>query len=556
MQARAEPPRLGAAPEDSPREHLRHLTAWWSLLADLSFSDLLLFVQGRVASLAELPENFAADAVGASTGTSIGRNAGPESKPADQMQNTGTIRTSQRLDPDAEISVVGQIRPTTGRTLYRDDHVGLCVAASDRPLVAEAFARGVIVTGEGLRVPGDRRARITAVPVTFDGVTVAVMSSEVTPRFVDIRDPGELERTYIATFSRLAAMVAAGSFPYRGTDVENEEAPRVGDGLFITDETTRIGFVSPNAVSALHRVGVGGNVQGRRVRDLDLGPDVVGRAMSGGIPIVAEFEHQAVTVQMQALPLTDTPVRNALVLLRDVTELRRRDRLLISKDATIREIHHRVTNNLQTVSSLLRIQARRLESREANRALDEAVRRIRAIALVHQTLSSETTDDVDFCDVAETLTETMRQSITFPERPIDFAVSCEAGMLPSQTATALAVVLNELLQNAVDHAFPKLWELEDRALAAVPSLDDSPIGSVEVEITRPSPDVLSMIVRDDGVGISADYDPERSGGLGTSIVRALCGADLGGTFDVRRRNPGPGSEALVRIPQRDPASVI
>ena len=514
-------------PDDTPREHLRRLMSWWSLLADLSFSDLLLFVPGRVPSPGELP-----DVLGDY----------PSLAAADDVAG---YRGS-----DSELTVIGQIRPTTGRTLFRDDHVGLCVAASERPLVAEAFSRGVIVTGEGLRVPGDRRARITAVPVTFDGVTIAVMSSEVTPRFIDIRDPGELERTYIATFVRLVNMVAAGAFPYRGADIENEEAPRVGDGLLLTDETTRIGFASPNAVSALHRIGVGGNVQGRRVRDLDLGPDIVGRAMSGGIAVVAEFEHQAVTVQMQALPLTDTPIRNALVLLRDVTELRRRDRLLISKDATIREIHHRVTNNLQTVSSLLRIQARRLESREANRALEEAVRRIRAIALVHQTLSSETTDDVDFCDVAETLTETMRQSITFPERPIEFRVTCEAGMLPSQTATTLAVILNELLQNAVDHAFPRLWELDDREFAAAPNLDDNPIGSVEVEITRSTPGMVSMAVRDDGVGIRAGYDVGRAGGLGTSIVRALCGADLGGAYDVKRRDPGPGSEALVQIPLR------
>ena len=532
MRAPADRPRPAPHAHDSPREHLRRLMAWWSLLADLSFSDLLLFVPGQLNSLDELPEDTAGTA---------------------PHGDRSADRATRRLGAEAQITVIGQIRPTTGRTLYRDDHVGLCVTASERPLVSEAFARGVIVTGEGLRVPGDKRARITAVPVSYDGETIAVMSSEVTPRFTDIRDPGELERTYIATFGRLARMVAAGSFPYRGVDIAGEGTPRVGDGLFLTDETTRIGFASPNAVSALHRIGVGGNVQGRRVRDLDLGPDVVGRAMSGGIPAVGEVEHRSVTVQLQALPLTDTPVRNALVLLRDVTELRRRDRLLISKDATIREIHHRVTNNLQTVSSLLRIQARRLESREANRALEEAVRRIRAIALVHQTLSSETTDDVDFCDVAETLTETMRQSITFPERPIEFTVNCEAGMLRSQTATALAVVLNELLQNAVDHAFPQLWEIEDEALAAAPSLDESPIGRVEVEITQPSADVLSMVVRDDGIGIPPGYDTERSGGLGTSIVRALCGADLGGTFEVRRRTPPPGSEAIVQIPLRTTA---
>ena len=78
----------------------------------------------------------------------------------------------------------------------------------------------------------------------------------------------------------------------------------------------------------------------------------------------------------------------AVVLLRDVSDLRRRDRLLVSKDATIREIHHRVKNNLQTISSLLRLHGRRLESHEARAALEESVRRIRSIALVHETLSA------------------------------------------------------------------------------------------------------------------------------------------------------------------------
>ncbi len=536
---------------DSPREHLRRLMAWWSLLADLSFSDLLLFVPGQAGSLDELPDEL----------HKPDPHLGDPHLPDPHLPGSGK-QITRRLGAQTPIAIVGQIRPTTGRTLYRDDHVGLCVTADERPLVSEAFASGLIVTGEGLRVPGDRRARITAVPVVFDDVTIAVMSSEVTPRFTDIRDPGELERTYIATFGRLARMVAAGSFPYRDVDLPGEGAPRVGDGLLLTDETTRIGFASPNAVSALHRIGVGGNVLGRRVRDLELGPDIVGRAMSSGTLAVGETEHRSVTVQLQALPLTDTPVRNALVLLRDVTEVRRRDRLLISKDATIREIHHRVTNNLQTVSSLLRIQSRRLESREANRALEEAVRRIRAIALVHQTLSGETTDDVDFSDVAETLTDTMRQSITFPERPVDFTVTCQAQMLQSQTATALAVVLNELLQNAVDHAFPRLWEIDDTASDTgsntasdtasdtASGLNESPIGRVEVEITQTSAAVLSMVVRDDGVGIPLGYDAQRSAGMGTSIVRALCGADLGGTFEVRRRQPPPGSEAIVQIPLR------
>ena len=148
-------------------------------------------------------------------------------------------------------------------------------------------------------------------------------------------------------------------------------------------------------------------------------------------------------------------VTGGVLLVRDVSELRRRDRLLLSKDATIREIHHRVKNNLQTISSLLRLQGRRLTSPEAKAAIEESVRRIRTIALVHETLSREAGDDVAFV---------RDRAAAGAHGRGEPAVARPAGALPGRRATAascpaavatpLAVVLTELLQNAVDHAFP------------------------------------------------------------------------------------------------------
>ncbi len=141
------------------------------------------------------------------------------------------------------------------------------------------------------------------------------------------------------------------------------------------------------------------------------------------------------------------------VLVRDVTDLRRRDRLLLSKDATIREIHHRVKNNLQTIAALLRLQGRRLQSPEAQEAIEESERRIRSIAIVHETLSREPGDEVRFDDIVQPLVRVVAETVTGPDRDLRLAVEGDAGMLPGDLATPLAVVLNELMQNAVDHAF-------------------------------------------------------------------------------------------------------
>ncbi len=161
-----------------------------------------------------------------------------------------------------------------------------------------------------------------------------------------------------------------------------------------------------------------------------------------------------VTVLVHCIPLVGASgVNGAVILSRDISELRRRDRLLLSKDATIREIHHRVKNNLQTVSALLRLQGRRLAGQESKAAIDESVRRIRSIALVHDMLSRDSGEAVPFVDILRPLVRMVEDGLVSADQQVSFAVEGGGGIVPAQVATPLAVVLNELLQNAVDHAF-------------------------------------------------------------------------------------------------------
>ena len=487
MATLAELTRLGTGLSKDQLRHLQRLIAWWGILADLSFSDLLLFVP---------------------------------------IQKQGV-----------EFAIASQIRPTTGQTLYRDDHVGLRVSDVDRPLVARAYELREVVDGEVPIKPTNRRASVMCIPISHDDEVIGILSRELIPNFAERRDPGELERTYLEAFHQLAKMIAAGIFPFTDNEVDMDEIPRVGDGLLVVDPETRIQYASPNALSTLHRVGVLGNVAGRRLEDLGIKHPVIGSEVGPLRAVVAEIERNDTAVQLLGVPLVgQNQSRGAIVLLRDITELRLRDRLLVSKDATIREIHHRVKNNLQTISSLLRLQGRRLESDEAKLAIDESVRRIRAIALVHETLANETTDDVSLADVAGMLARTAQDSFTSPDRPIHFEVIGDAGLVPSDVVTPLAVVLNELLQNTVDHAFPA------RAFAS-----EGDIALVEIFLDR-NEEETRMAVRDNGIGVSADFDSETQKGLGLTIIRGLATTELGGAIEVRRRQDLPGSEALVQVP--------
>jgi two-component sensor histidine kinase len=471
---------------DASRQgHLQRLVASWGPLADLCFADLLLFV------------------------------------PVAGAEHTKFV-------------VVGQVRPTTNQTVYRQDFVGEVVDEVDRPLVARAARSGEIVEGEINRSPLHDRVRVLCIPVRYQGQVVAVVSRESMPTMG--REPGELERTYVEVFRRFAKMIAAGTFPFAADDAESEEAPRVGDGAIVLDAESRVDYASPNAVSALHRIGVHANAEGMRLGELGLEEVAIRTAMAVAVPVTEEIERgQEVTVLLRCLPLIDEgTVTGALVLLRDISELRRRDRLLISMDATIREIHHRVKNNLQTISSLLRLQARRLESPEAKGALEESVRRIRSIALVHETLSRETGDDVSFNDIVRPLVRMVEESLLSPDRPVRVSVEGDAGKLPARVATPLAVVLTELLQNAVDHGYPEGKGFDWSGRVVVTLQNDG--------------HELQALVRDEGVGLPEGFRIEDATGLGLSIVRSLVTSQMEGSIEMRAGDDGTGSVVDVRVP--------
>jgi two-component sensor histidine kinase len=415
--------------------------------------------------------------------------------------------------------------------------VGRLVGVEERPLVGRCLQLGEIIDGE-ITTEWGEPVRELCIPVRREARPIGVLTRDSTPTVG--RQPGELERTYVEVFNRFARMVAAGVFPFAGEEGPSEEAPRVGDGVILLDDAMRVVYTSPNAVSALHRIGVHAATEGMRFRELGLYETAVRTAFTRRRPATEEIERRPeITVLMRCLPLVEGDrVSGALVLLRDISELRRRDRLLLSKDATIREIHHRVKNNLQTISSLLRLQGRRLESAEAKVAIEESVRRIRSIALVHETLSHETGDDVPFAEIVRQLVRMVEEGLLSPDHPIRFRVVGDPGNLPAALATPLAVVLTEALQNVVDHAYP-------------PGVfEDAEGGEVLVELANDGRE-LQVRVADDGVGLPEGFSLETSPGLGLSIVRTLVTTELDGTIELRRGGgPAgrPGTVVELRVP--------
>jgi two-component sensor histidine kinase len=328
-------------------------------------------------------------------------------------------------------------------------------------------------------------------------------------------------------------MIAHGSFPYRGQRSDHADSPRVGDGFIRVDAAGRVTYASPNAMSVYRKLGQTTDLTGQHLAEVTralvpaaLRPDEesISAVLGGRMPRDTEIGNRNGTVIVRSIPLRPTGEHvGGLILLRDVTDLRSRDRELVTKDATIREIHHRVKNNLQTVAALLRLQARRIGSASGREALEEAVRRVGAIAVVHETLSQTYEEEVEFDAVADQLLALVSE-VGAREGAQAGAVRLRRtgsfGTIGSDVATPLAMVLTEVLQNAMEHAFA------ERSA-------DSRAGTVEVRAHNSS-GRLEVTVVDDGVGLPDDFDLAASSSLGLSIVRTLVG-ELGGTLRIARR---------------------
>jgi len=500
-------------------EHLHRLAGDWQLIADLSFADLLLWV--------------AIDGG----------------------------REDEATDPRPSFVCVSQVRPTTGPTAYQDDQVGRILSGPEVAHLAIAHAQGRIWREGDPVWYGDTPARHEAIPVRRrDGVDVIAVIGRDT-NLSTARTPSHLEMNYLTSADDLAQMVADGTFPAARQIGETTSAPRVGDGLIRLDASGRVSYASPNAQSAYRRLGLAAHLVGedlatvtsRLIDDPKTGGGAAERiraALRGEAPARLEMEARGATMLQRALPLLPAGVPiGALVLVRDVTEVRRRDRELLTKDATIREIHHRVKNNLQTVAALLRLQARRVTSPDARVALEESVRRVASIAIVHETLSMSVDEEVEFDGVVDRIAAAAVE-VAAPESKVHLRRASSFGVLSAEIATPLAMVLNELLLNAVEHGFPVREDSANERVGEHPrdglQRDGEDIGEVVISAHRFRRQ-LHVSVADNGKGLPTDFVLDTADRLGLQIVRSLAQGELQGSIEMRPR-AGGGTEAVLVVP--------
>lgn len=217
--------------------------------------------------------------------------------------------------------------------------------------------------------------------------------------------------------------------------------------------------------------------------------------------------------------------RTLLATLANQTALAIENIRLVTNAAIVREMHHRIKNNLQTIAMLMQMQMSEGERLDTREVLQANINRIQSIATVHEALSEKGYKLVDVRDVLQRISHSTAAILAMPERFLDIQIQGEALLLPSRPATSLTLVVNELLQNALEHAFVGRHS-----------------GRVVINLGR-SPEEIVVLVRDDGVGLPSDSQR----GLGLEIAESLVQDDLRGRIKFNRL--AQGTEVSIRLPR-------
>jgi two-component sensor histidine kinase len=445
-------------------------------------------------------------------------------------------------DKEGGFIAAGHARPSSSATIFYRDISGTQVRKEWAEQVKSAFETGEVIdqlqmdSFDGIpnrfsAYPVRRRLVATQEPVMPEPIAVVTRHTNL----ADTKIPNKVQLNYIAAGKDLLAMIAQGSFPDMGNRTGPKRgSPRASDGMLRLDPDGKVQFASPNAISVFTGLGVQKELEGEVLSSLVTPLIKAGHTVDESLPIVitgkapwrADAESKNATIALRSIPLKwKGESIGAILLCRDVTDLRHQERELITKDATIREIHHRVKNNLQTVASLLRMQARRSKSEETRESLDQAMRRVSAIAMVHDTLASGLTQDVNFDEVFDRVMMLATELAATHGTTVNTLKDGKFGQIRSEVATTLAVVLTELVTNAVEHG------LANRS------------GLVAVSAERRAKK-LEIAVSDNGTGLP---DGKIGTGLGTQIVRTLVEGELRGT--IRWYSPAEGgTRAVISMP--------
>jgi two-component sensor histidine kinase len=442
------------------------------------------------------------------------------------------------------LCVAAHAQPHSMPSIYAESPVGDCYPSSEYRWLWTALTRGQRKNRTVPEVPEVHPEVGQQVWPVLGGDGTALGSLAVFTNAIERERHRRRDRSFQRAVLRFCQMVAAG----RVVGAEQLPPFREQDGVVFIDHTARYRYLSGQASNTYRRLGYLDDLRGRTLNEVAAGDlRIVQQAWRETRCVFSEDMVRDRILLRSAIPLLGPPDLNlwqrlsnnhraaerygALLLIKDVTEPRQKAQELKIKSMMIKEVHHRVKNNLQLLVSIIRMQARRTHNEEARLLLHEAISRILSMTTIHDVLSEGEDQVINLRDIVQQIVGQVQGSMVEPGRNITLrVVDADDVFLRTNKATACALVVNELLLNAVEHGF-----------------SESEGGMVSVYLCEHD-SVYEIRIEDDGHGLPHDFSLDSSASLGLDIIRTLVQDDLKGSFQLTPLS-NEGARAVVTFPK-------
>lgn len=431
------------------------------------------------------------------------------------MSNIGLYVHAKDKD---KFVILEHVNPHTAYTPFKNNMRGTVCAIREEPLIERSMRTGKSIGGKREWSWG-KSVRMQTEPIKDSaGNTIAVISFELPANINDIEGYSYLYRTACCLLV----------YAHRELDSAMFSPLSPNDGIIIGDKNNRIVFANSAARRIYNILGVI-NLIGCHLFEHQLSCRIIKETVTNGRSYEKELTTDTLIIIRKDIPVKmGGNLLARIIIVSDVTQVKKKDKELLIKATVIQEIHHRVKNNLQTIASLLRLQARRSNSQEVKSALKESINRILSISVVHEFLSQQQDEMIDVVRVAKNIMRLITKSMLSADFHLTTQFSGDTLLLPSQQASNLALIINELILNSVEHAF-----------------DGCDKGTIGLVIEK-KPDLYTVIVYDNGPGFPANFDEHKISSLGLQIVRTLIENDLNGKLLLYTDNGAHAKITMAR----------
>lgn len=428
-----------------------------------------------------------------------------------EMVNADIFIDCMTRNPDAAIVVA---EAHAKRSMYKDNVVGQLAYRKNEPAALRTLDIGIPTFELKAITQEDITVKQNVVAIKYEGTVIGVliMERDVTRAYADKRNMQILAETTEQLAQALMIQNAT-------RDNSNHITNYMADAILIADNKGQIIYNNPGAEKLYESLGYRESIVGMHFNNV-----VLDNSTLEEIREKEYLEHQEVLMGSLALNIKYSMMKQnkeevgLVIHIRDITDVMNKEKELILKSVAIREIHHRVKNNLQTIASLLRIQSRRITDDNAKKAFNESINRVMSIAVTHELLAQNGVDDVDIKDILTNIVKGIIQFSNSMQLKLRIEVKGDSVNINSEKATSIALVVNELVQNCVEYAF---------------------VGRTEgnILITIEKGEFVSIVtVKDDGIGFQSNK--VKMGSLGLSIVEQLIKDKLKGDLQITSGDEG------------------